>query len=320
MRNALACLVTLGLLSSSPAHARTVELGDGRTALEPIIEGALAVMPVVASQIDARPDVLTFDEATKAGLVKVQEESEGGTVNVLRVENRGRKPVLILAGEVVQGGKQDRVLGQDTVLAPGEKREVQAYCVEHGRWSGGRDFKSGGWAANASVRYQAKSGNQQGVWNDVEKRLAGTGAKSDTQNLKAASERDAGRQDRALANLKQALERLPARDRGRVVGYVAAVGGKIVSVDLFAHPSLAERYRDKLLRSYVLESVAAPAGAPAAVSPEAIGKLRAKSANAPAKTEKRGDYAMEDERGDGVVRSRIKDKSGKDLVDSMQAH
>ena len=42
---------------------------------------------------------------------------------------------LVLAGEVVIGGKQDRVLTEDIVLAASETQQVAVNCVEQGRWA-----------------------------------------------------------------------------------------------------------------------------------------------------------------------------------------
>src|SRR5262245_7593168 len=119
-------LCSLCVFSSSRlVWGHRIDLDGGRQTLPPIVHGPLAVLPVVSEHISAAPDVATFDEASKAGVVHVAEVSQSGTVNRLRVKNRGKRPVLILAGEVVQGGKQDRILGQDTVINGGEELEVQ---------------------------------------------------------------------------------------------------------------------------------------------------------------------------------------------------
>lgn len=312
-------LVVVATLAPALARAEMIDLGDGKRTLPPVTSGALAVLPVIADRLGPPPDVLTFDEASRSGQVKVEELPGGGTVNTLVVTNRARRPLLILGGEVVQGGKQDRILGQDTVLEPGERREVKAFCVEHGRWRGGGGFESGGWAAGASERFQAKSGNQQGVWNEVARKLAATGARSDTQNLRAASERQARSAEARLRELEAGLARLGEHDRARVVGFIAAVGGKVVSMDVFAHPALLRRYQPKLLRSYVLESTLAtgPAAAPAA---QDVAALRARADKAAKQQERRGDYAVEDERDAKVARTRVKGKRGEALVETMQAH
>ena len=64
----------------------------------------------------ANVSFLTLSEAMETGKVKVYET---GDVNELSVENLSESEmVFIQAGEVVKGGKQDRVLGVDMVLAP----------------------------------------------------------------------------------------------------------------------------------------------------------------------------------------------------------
>jgi hypothetical protein len=62
-------------------------------------------------------DALTLDEAMRAGLVTVR-EMPGGVVNTLLVSNRGDRPVYAMAGELLIGGKQDRIIGQSLVLPP----------------------------------------------------------------------------------------------------------------------------------------------------------------------------------------------------------
>ena len=55
------------------------------------------------------------------------------------VENRGKSHVLLLTGEILLGGKQNRVLMEDTLLPPmSGPRHIGVYCVEQGRWSGRR--------------------------------------------------------------------------------------------------------------------------------------------------------------------------------------
>jgi hypothetical protein len=45
-------------------------------------------------------------------------ESKNEEVNNLFIENVSKDTVMILAGEVVQGGKQDRMVAQDVILYP----------------------------------------------------------------------------------------------------------------------------------------------------------------------------------------------------------
>jgi len=79
------------------------------------------------------PVPLTIQEAMSAGRLTVHET---GDVNNLAVENTGDAEVFIQAGEIVKGGKQDRVLTVSLTLPPNSGRiPIAAFCVEHGRWT-----------------------------------------------------------------------------------------------------------------------------------------------------------------------------------------
>ena len=43
--------------------------------------------------------------------------------------------MFLLAGEVILGGKQDRIIGQNTIIAANTTQSVPVFCVEHGRWT-----------------------------------------------------------------------------------------------------------------------------------------------------------------------------------------
>ncbi|MCY3020342.1 MAG: hypothetical protein NTW87_15090, partial [Planctomycetota bacterium] len=69
-----------------------------------------------------------------------QQMSGGGaTVNTLVIENKGALPILVLAGTLLKGGQQDRQIAQDFIVAPSQTVPVDAFCVEHGRWTASRD-------------------------------------------------------------------------------------------------------------------------------------------------------------------------------------
>src|SRR5687767_11724624 len=66
-----------------------------------------------------RGNYLTLEEAMREKKVVVHETSN---VNELTVENRSDVAVYIQSGEIVKGGKQDRTLANDLVLAPHSRR------------------------------------------------------------------------------------------------------------------------------------------------------------------------------------------------------
>ena len=91
----------------------------------------------------------------------------GAQVNELVLVNRGKRPLLLLAGEVVSGGKQDRIIGKDRIVPVGaEPLPLDVFCVEHGRWTGGSDrFAAAKTIVKPSVREEAAfNQDQQKVW------------------------------------------------------------------------------------------------------------------------------------------------------------
>ncbi|NJO22718.1 MAG: hypothetical protein HC868_06970 [Sphingomonadales bacterium] len=89
----------------------------------------------------AGPVPATLQEALARGDVEV---FETGNVRELEIENKGTEPVFVQFGDLVKGGKQDRVLTVSLVLSPKSGRvPIGSYCVEQGRWSarGGEDAK-----------------------------------------------------------------------------------------------------------------------------------------------------------------------------------
>ena len=79
------------------------------------------------------PVPLTLQEALAKGHVQV---IETGRVNELQIENTGSEQVFIQAGDIVKGGKQDRVLTVSFLLPASSGRlPIASFCVEQGRWS-----------------------------------------------------------------------------------------------------------------------------------------------------------------------------------------
>ncbi len=59
----------------------------------------------------------------------------GNNVNQLMVINRSGKPLYLMPGEIIVGGDQDRTIGEELVIQPGDKPvPIEVFCVEHGRW------------------------------------------------------------------------------------------------------------------------------------------------------------------------------------------
>jgi hypothetical protein len=261
------------------------ELRPGLQLLDPIRYKQLTLIPVVEKKaaLDSG-DYLTLAAGLERKEVDVREAGRGGEVNRVSVQNRSSRPLLLLGGEVILGGQQDRILGKDTLVPPKQTVSVEVYCVEHGRWNGSAAFTTAGGMAESKLRVRAKyRGNQMEVWDEVAKKNASLGAESQSGTYRKLATGEEGKKatEPYRKHLAEALKALPQNDH--VVGVVAAVNGQIVSADIFATPKLFAAYRDRLLDSLFITVADVPEATkqPAAPQPADVKAFMDKADAAP---------------------------------------
>jgi hypothetical protein len=201
-----------------------------------------------------------LDDAIRSGQVKVQEK-DGGEVNTVRMKNTGKSYIFGIAGEIVSGAKQDRMLQDDVLLPSGSGwLDVPVYCTEHGRWTGtSMSFGTKGYVASGRVRERAaKTQSQQEVWAEVDAAHEGLGVATPSRAFAKVYEDRAAREQAQPYYDK--LDRLPELCP-KALGVVVAVGNRIVCADAFGSPALFRKMWPKLLRSYVIDAMQSrPAG------------------------------------------------------------
>lgn len=175
-----------------------------------------------------------------AANLEVTELASRPTVNKLTVTNKDTKPVLLLEGELLEGGHQHRVCARDVILAAGEIRDVETFCVEQGRWGGasahGRSARRAPLNVRAELNRPDRGAEVQGrVWERV-RRYEGLNTHSMTGSL--VDHLDAGVRRPGLD-----LDKLPKPvdgQRGVVVGF----GGQAMMLELFgSHRLFTAHYR-----------------------------------------------------------------------------
>lgn len=259
-------LVAVLLAIPVTAQAAPVDLGDGNAVLAPIRHQNLALLPVITTAAGPHDDYLTLDEGMEKRLIRVG-EIDDGEVNSLAIENRSDRPLFVMAGEVVLGGKQDRIIGKNTVVPARTTQSVPVFCVEHGRWSGRKaEFQTGSALAHNKLRSKASFDDQSQVWSEVKEK----NGKRRTDNATDTYRRIAAQQSTgSLASWERSLDAgkaaLPSADRARLVGYAVALNGQIVAVDVFGSPALFAKLEKKLVRSYITEAIDEPVAAAAPV-------------------------------------------------------
>jgi hypothetical protein len=132
-------------------------------------QGALSTIWLEAAEGRPPAQILTLDEARAASALTVTERAQA-SVPELIADNHGKSYVLLLAGEIPIGGKQNRVLREDLLLPPfSGPRNIGVYCVEQGRWNEGRkDFESRSSVVQPSVRSEViGKAPQSRIWSGV---------------------------------------------------------------------------------------------------------------------------------------------------------
>ncbi len=288
-------LLAVAVVLPCMIRAGEVPPGSNYTLLSPIRSGNLTVFPVVASKSYDTSEFITLDEGIRSGDVVVTEAGQArglirrrpgrpdvihpirdAEVNRLVLVNNSKHPLLLLAGEIVTGGKQDRVIGKDRIVpAESDPVDLSVFCVEPGRWvaTGGKyEFSAGGTSAGAfaspGVRGSAMAAkNQQQVWDNVGKSKeamatiipppAAAQVNSTTSYARVMDNKEVQQKVDSVAepvqrNYESVIHQL--RDKN-AVGVVVAVNGEIVWADLFASTQLLQKYWPKLVRSYATEAV-----------------------------------------------------------------
>jgi hypothetical protein len=303
---ALVAVAGMVWLNLRPVYAGEEPFTSGYKVLDPIRHGSLTVFPVVAPRTYATGEFMTLDEGLRSGDVvvteygnvrglmrrrptpAVQAQVQSAEVNRLVLINNSKRPLLLLAGEIVTGGKQDRVIGKDRIVPPeSDPVDLSVFCVEPGRWVASSEHfgtsgatyggKIGGvvpgtMMAQPSVRAKAMGDKDQAqVWAEVKKQqqsmaveVEASASPVSTQEIQSTSSyarvmenKDVKQKvDEIAAPIQQNYESLikQLRDR-KAVGVVVAVNGRIIWADVFASTELLERYWPKLVRSYASEAV-----------------------------------------------------------------
>jgi len=237
--------------------ARAESISETRSLLPPIQIGALIVTPIIATGgVMAKGDVLVLDEAFSKQLVDISEHDVMDVSN-LTISNKSDRPLFVLSGEVVIGGKQDRIIGANTVIPAKTTQDVPVFCVEHGRSSGTTNvFTTAKALAHGRLRANASYRDQDHVWAEVSamNQVRQTQNTTDTYRV-IASQQTNGTIAPQQKKLAAALAKIGADDRKRMVGYVVALDGKVVTVDMFGSNALFAKLEDKLVKSYLTEAI-----------------------------------------------------------------
>ena len=134
-----------------------------------VTRGAMTVFPIWADQAG------WSRYTTSSKTLDVSEKDHGPQVGQLMVGNHGDKPVLVLEGQLFEGGLQHRMATESVMVGVHQRMPVDVACVEQGRWEGSRRQSSRGRRATPYVRDAIRGGAdvQSTVWSRVAEHTVG---------------------------------------------------------------------------------------------------------------------------------------------------
>lgn len=208
---------------------------------------------------------LTLDEALKKEKLVVLETSN---VQELKVKNLSKDYyVFMQSGDIVKGGKQDRVVQHDTIVPPNtEELPIDSFCVEQGRWEQRGEESAATFKSSENMVTSKKmklairhKKSQSEVWNEV----------SETQNKLEEKLNKSVRSEDSNSSLELSLEDKDLKKntdkyvselkslsgKDSAIGFVSVINGKIHTADIYSNKMIFQKVWEKMLKANAIEAL-----------------------------------------------------------------
>ena len=259
----------------TPSAANPITVLEHAAIGAPITRAGVSLFPVYLFQPLTVPVVTGRADAIQ--IAEADEES----VPTLSVTSLIDEPFLLLEGETVAGGLQQRTLNVSVLIPPRQRLDIPVSCVEAGRWGGTRTFTGSSGQVSRRVR-RAKSAtvaenlrrsghkrsDQGAVWESVGFELDRLDLASPTGNFAAADQvfaaaPGAGR-DEHLKLARAAAELAELGPLQGQCGVVVAHGSRVVAAEVLATPELLAEQWAAMTRAHLLDAPLRVSGRPSA--------------------------------------------------------
>ena len=199
---------------------------------------------------------LTLEESISKSLVDIKEINSKGTIRYLKVSNKSNQKLLILGSEQIIGNalKQNRVVNNTTLVPEKTTIMLSVSCCEKNRWSPAVAnnictseslYFTKGRINNSVDIFDNNKTDQFKIWDDIAEKLDEFNTKSFTGTLEDTYNKNKLYFDEITKYFK-----INVND----VGVVAAIGNRLVNVEIFSSNKLLKMYFPKIIKSLIFES------------------------------------------------------------------
>lgn len=203
------------------------------------------------------PRVISLSKAINQGIATISERGSASTENVhwLRLRNNSENTIFVASGQTFTGGRQDRMVTHDTLLAPtGADQYIPVMCIEEGRWSEKERKLLYSNYANMKLRQVLdRSKNQVLVWKEIFSQLDAADFTSPTfayAGLKKSKVYQAEEED----YFRYFIDKFKRSDSS-ITGFVCVSGNRVIGCDIFAYKAMFYDELEPLLYGYISEAL-----------------------------------------------------------------
>ena len=265
------CWLVLSALASAEGDKGDAKPKDDPAAYTisgPVTHDNLTIFLLHGKDTLSGKPLLTLQEALEQKKAVVHETAQ---VNELTVENVSSDvEIYIQPGDIVKGGRQDRLIAFDMIVPPKSgKMPVASFCVEAGRWAkrGGEaegQFGSSGNVGNSKdLKVAAQSGmrSQDQVWAKVREaqQKLGRNVGQAVENKESPTSLQLTLEDKKLLEeVDKYVKEMAKAVEGKkdVVGYAVAINGRVEAADVYGSNALFLKLWPKLINGSAIEALA----------------------------------------------------------------
>ena len=195
-------------------------------------------------------NLLTLQQALAQKKVVIKENQFDGNQNVnsLSIKNISKQDILLLDGDLLKGGKQDRMIAETKIIKPDKETYViNVFCIEKGRWSKrAKLFSYAGFGSNTIRKIADNTKTQQAVWKEIEKQFE---AKKINSVSYPYLELQKQLTIKDIACYNYFIEK-SNKANTNLAGFIIAFDTTIIACEVFANTTLCNAAFSNVLQSY----------------------------------------------------------------------